>query len=59
MAEALQHSVLEALEGAKNYNAWVASLVAPYLGDDPIEIGSGTGTYADAVARGRDHPASR
>ncbi len=42
----LQHSVLEALEGAKNYNAWIASLVAPYLGDDPLEIGSGTGTYA-------------
>jgi SAM-dependent methyltransferase len=45
--EALQHAVLEALEGARNYNAWVASLVAPYLGDDPIEIGSGTGTYAE------------
>jgi len=42
----LQHSVLEALEGAQNYNAWVASLVSPYLGDDPIEIGSGTGTFA-------------
>ena len=42
----LQHSVLEALDGARNYNAWVASLVAPYLGDDPIEIGSGTGTFA-------------
>lgn len=38
--------MLEALEGARNYNAWVASLVRPYLGDDPIEIGSGTGTYA-------------
>jgi SAM-dependent methyltransferase len=47
VAEALQHSVLEALEGAKNYNAWVASLVAPHLGDDPLEIGSGTGTYAE------------
>ena len=42
----LQHSVLEALEGARNYNAWVASLVLPHLGDDPIEIGSGTGTNA-------------
>jgi SAM-dependent methyltransferase len=42
----LQHSVLEALEAARNYNAWIASLVAPYLGDDPVEIGSGTGTYA-------------
>ena len=42
----LQHSVLEALEGARNYNAWIAALVAPYLRDDPLEIGSGTGTYA-------------
>lgn len=42
----LQHSVLEALESARNYNAWVASLVLPYLGDDPIEVGSGTGTNA-------------
>jgi SAM-dependent methyltransferase len=46
-APALQHRILEALEGARNYNAWVASLVRPYLGDDPIEIGSGTGTYAE------------
>jgi len=42
----LQHSVLEALEGAENHNAWVAALVLPHLGDDPIEIGSGTGTNA-------------
>ena len=42
----LQHSVLEALESARNYNSWVASLVLPHLGDAPIEIGSGTGTNA-------------
>ncbi len=47
MAGTLQHAVLEDLQGAQNYNAWVASLVAPYLGDDPIEIGSGTGIYAE------------
>ena len=47
MADELQHSVLEALESAVNYNRWVASLIAPYLGDDPVEIGSGTGTYAE------------
>jgi SAM-dependent methyltransferase len=46
MPEVLQHSVLEALEGARNYNTWIASLVAPHLGDDPLEIGSGTGTFA-------------
>lgn len=38
--------MLEALEGARNYNAWVAALVLPYLGDDPVEVGSGTGTNA-------------
>jgi SAM-dependent methyltransferase len=43
----LQHAVLETLEGARNYNEWVASLVLPHLGDDPLEIGSGTGAYAE------------
>ena len=41
---ALQHAVLEALDSARNYNAWVASLAMPCLGND--EIGSGTGTFA-------------
>ncbi len=41
MSGALQHRVLEALESARNYNAWIASLALPYLGDDPIEVGSG------------------
>jgi SAM-dependent methyltransferase len=45
--ESIQLIALEALTEAKNYNAWVASLVAPYLGDHPIEIGSGIGTYGD------------
>ena len=44
----VQHAVLEALDSARNYNAWIASLTRPYLGDDPIEIGSGTGTFAAA-----------
>jgi hypothetical protein len=46
VAESVQHRVLEALESARNYNDWIASLVFPYLGADPIEIGSGTGTFA-------------
>jgi SAM-dependent methyltransferase len=45
MSSALQHRVLEALESAHNYNAWIASLAQPYLGDDPIEVGSGLGVY--------------
>ena len=42
----VQLRVLEALEGARNYNAWLADLTRPYLGDDPVEIGSGLGGNA-------------
>ena len=42
----MQHQVLEALETARNYNDWIASLALPYLGPDPVEVGSGTGTFA-------------
>jgi hypothetical protein len=42
----LQLRVLEDLEGARNYNEWVAALALPRLGDHPIEIGSGLGGNA-------------
>jgi len=42
----VQSGVLEDLTEAVNYRHWLASLAAPYLGDDPIEIGSGIGDYA-------------
>jgi SAM-dependent methyltransferase len=46
MESSLQLRVLEALEGAPNYNRWVADLTLPYLGDDPVEVGSGIGVSA-------------
>lgn len=42
----LQSEVLEGLSGAVNYRGWLASLALPWLGADPLEIGSGTGDYA-------------
>jgi hypothetical protein len=39
----LQLGILAVLEKARNYNRWITSLVRPYLGDDPIELGSGLG----------------
>ena len=42
----LQSHVLEALSEAVNYREWLASLAVPWLGDDPIEVGSGIGDYA-------------
>ncbi len=38
--------MLEALQGAERYNRWLAELTLPYLGDDPVEAGSGLGTNA-------------
>ena len=46
----LQHRVLEALTDAKRYTMWVAEIVRPYLGDHPIEIGSGLGEHAGVAS---------
>lgn len=42
----LQSEVLESNAAAENYHAWLCSMAMPYLGDDPLEIGSGMGDYA-------------
>jgi SAM-dependent methyltransferase len=42
----LQTDVLEDLADARRYRRWLADLARPYLGAEPIEIGSGTGDYA-------------
>jgi SAM-dependent methyltransferase len=42
----LQSSVLEDMGSAPNYQAWLVSLARPHLGDNPIELGSGLGDYA-------------
>lgn len=42
----LQSRVLEDLSDAVNYQRWLADLTRPYIGDDPIELGSGLGDYA-------------
>jgi len=45
--QGLQSQTLESLADARNYHVWLASLARPYLGDDPIELGSGLGDYAE------------
>jgi SAM-dependent methyltransferase len=42
----LQTEVLEDLSAAVRYRRWLADLVRPYLGESPVEIGSGNGDYA-------------
>ena len=49
----LQSEVLEDLRGARHYRQWLVRLVTPYLGDNPIEFGSGIGDYAAELAPGR------
>jgi SAM-dependent methyltransferase len=43
---ALQDEVLEELTVANNYRRWLTGLASPWLGDTPIEIGSGRGDHA-------------
>lgn len=42
----LQSEVLESNAEAVNYHEWLCSMALPYLGDNPLEIGSGLGDYA-------------
>ncbi|GGL99898.1 MULTISPECIES: class I SAM-dependent methyltransferase [Micromonospora] len=46
----VQSEVLEGLATAVNHRTWFVELALPYLGEDPIEIGSGLGDYALAWA---------
>ena len=49
----LQTDVLEDLATAINYRRWIVDLVDPWLGTDPLEVGSGLGHYAQEwAARG-------
>lgn len=44
---ALQSQTLEGVgAAAPNYHDWLTALALPYLGDHPIELGSGLGDYA-------------
>jgi hypothetical protein len=49
----LQSHVLENLTSAVRYRRWLADMARPYLGDCPIEIGSGNGDYAQEWANYR------
>jgi SAM-dependent methyltransferase len=42
----VQCDVLVALSECRNHRKWFADFAKPYLGDHPIEIGSGLGDYA-------------
>lgn len=46
----LQSDVLEDLSTAVNYRRWLVSLALPHLGPRMIEVGSGTGNYAEEWA---------
>jgi SAM-dependent methyltransferase len=48
----LQSQTLEEVASAINYHEWVTSLALEYLGDDPIELGSGLGDYAQRWIEG-------
>ena len=46
-----QAAWLEGLEEAENFTRWVADEIAPFLHGRALEIGCGTGTYTELLAR--------
>lgn len=48
---AFQTEVLEEMSSAVQYRRWLVDLTAPHLGSAPLEIGSGTGDYAEEWAK--------
>ena len=38
---------LEVLEGADNYNGWIASMLSPYIKFPALEVGAGTGNLSE------------
>lgn len=41
---------LEVLEGADNYNSWIASRIRPYIKSPALEIGAGIGNISDFLS---------
>lgn len=46
-----QDEVLETLSQAVHYRRWLAGFAEPWLGTEPLEVGSGTGDYAAEWAK--------
>ena len=42
--------VLDALEQAKNYSAWILDLIGPHVSGRILEVGAGRGTYSEYFA---------
>jgi len=51
----VQAEVLEGLATAVNHRRWFVELAIPHLGDNPIEVGSGLGYYAQEWAPHFEH----
>ena len=41
---------LEAMDFAVAYHSWILEIFSPYLGDAPIEIGAGSGSFTELLA---------
>lgn len=49
-----QGETLRRMEEASNYNDWLLSRAAPYLGRRVLDVGAGIGTFTEQVADGRE-----
>jgi 2-polyprenyl-3-methyl-5-hydroxy-6-metoxy-1,4-benzoquinol methylase len=47
-------AILDSFSVARRFNRWMAQTIAPYAGDDVLEIGAGMGNLAAQLAPGRN-----
>jgi SAM-dependent methyltransferase len=45
---------LDRMAAARNYNAWLLERARPYLGSSVLDLGAGTGTFSELIARDAD-----
>jgi SAM-dependent methyltransferase len=51
-------AILSAMSGANRFNRWMAGCVTPYLGENVLEAGAGTGNLTRLLCQGRNYVAT-
>lgn len=46
-----QEEILRRMQAAQNYNAWLLDRARPHLGPRVLDVGAGTGTFTELLAR--------
>lgn len=46
---------LEAMSFARNYHEWIFDTISPFLGENMVEVGAGSGSFTEILSKHRAH----